>query len=518
MRIHMVGIGGSGMSALARLYLQQGHHVSGSDESDSPALRDLAALGAVVHAEHDVRYLGDADLVVTSSAVPAEKPELVAAREQGIPVLKHAQALGELFNSQRGIAVAGTHGKTTTTSMIAFVLERCGLRPKFQVGGELVDLDTSARWGVGEWMVVEADEFDRRFLEYRPEIAVLTNVEPDHFEYYDSVEEMEGAFVEFMGRVAPGGTIVACAHEVRLSHLLRHVGGRRIVRYGIAPQDGTASPGPTRRPGWDWWASDVELTPGGSRCRVWREGDGRSVDLQLRLQGRHNVLNALAALAVCHLVGVPIAVAAGPLGEFHGTRRRFQLAGEGAGVRVYEDYAHHPTEVRVNLEAARLLVSPPGRLWAVFQPHLHQRTEGLFDEFVRAFDAADRVLLTDVYSPSGREPERAYRSSHDLVEAMARPGASYVPEAAAARAGLLAELRPGDVVVVMGAGPINALARQLADDLQRTPSPPVAPSPAGSPAGASGAQPQRDSRPPSPRGEERGPAGEGAITEGARDA
>jgi UDP-N-acetylmuramate--alanine ligase len=477
-RVHLVGIGGAGMSALARLYLAQGHAVSGSDESDSQALRDLAALGATVHVGHDAAFVEGADLVVASSAVPESRPELVAARGQGRRVLKHAQALGELFNRQRGIAVAGTHGKTTTTAMIAYVLERCGYAPKFQVGGELVDLGTSAAWGEGEWMVVEADEFDRRFLEYRPEIAVVTNVEPDHFEYYATVAEMEGAFGAFLERVVPGGTVVACAQEPRLARLLRDVRPARVLRYGIVPDGG--APGPD----WDWWATEVRLTPGGSRSRVFRRraGDGARdgapaagvevARLALRLQGRHNVLNALAALACCEVVGVPPAAGAPALAGFNGTRRRFQLAGEGRGVRVFEDYAHHPTEVRVNLEAARLLLTDGGRLWGVFQPHLFQRTEGLFDEFAGAFGAADEVLLTDVYSPSGREPAGAYRGSADLVAAMiarGHGGARHVPDAQAARALLRDELRPGDVVVVMGAGPINALAWQLARDLEGGP-------------------------------------------------
>ena len=349
------------MSALARLYLALGHTVSGSDASDSPALRDLAALGATVHVGHDGAYVQGTDLVVTTSAAPAQTPELVAARAQGIRLLKHAQALGELFNAQRGIAVAGTHGKTTTTAMIAFVLQRCGLAPKFQVGGELVDLGTSAGWGEGQWMVIEADEFDRRFLEYRPEIAVVTNVEPDHFEYFGSVAEMEGAFRDYLAPCPPRGD-------------------RGRLRPGTAPGDPAgrgqraahrALRGPRRRePAWP----RVGLV--GQRRRPGAGGlalDGQQArpdraPVTLHLQGRHNVLNALAALAVCDLAGVPLERAAPALGAFHGTRRRFQLAGSAAGVRVYEDYAHHPTEVRVNLEAARLLVPPGGACGASSSP------------------------------------------------------------------------------------------------------------------------------------------------------
>jgi UDP-N-acetylmuramate--alanine ligase len=474
MHIHMVGIGGAGMSALARLYLEQGHTVSGSDESDSQALRDLAALGATVYVGHEATNVDGADMVVTTSAAPAGNPELVAAGLRGLPVFKHAQALGELFNRQRGIAVAGTHGKTTTSAMVAYGLTRAGIDPKFQVGGVLVDLDTSAHWGSGAWMVVEADEFDRRFLQYRPEIAVVTNVEPDHFEYFESVAAMEGAFLAFLRQVAPGGAVVACAHERRLATLLDQVPEQRTVRYGIV------GPGESPDASMDWWASEVVFEPGGSRSTVSHRrsgggGDGRpevaDVALRLQLPGRHNLLNALAAIATGDLVGVPAPVVAGALADFRGTQRRFQLAGAAGGVRVYEDYAHHPTEVRVNLEAARLRLGAGDRLWAVFQPHLHQRTEGLFDEFARAFDAADRVILTDVYSPTGREPVGAYRGSAELVQAMGHGGARHVSDAAAARAVLLAELRAGDVVVVMGAGPINALAWQLAGDLRASGAP-----------------------------------------------
>jgi UDP-N-acetylmuramate--alanine ligase len=463
----MVGIGGAGMSALARLYLQQGIAVSGSDEAASSALDDLAALGATVHTGHDAAYVGDAGLVVHSSAVPADNPELAEARRRGIRTLKHAPALGELFNTRRGIAVAGTHGKTTTTAMIAFVLERCGRQPSFHVGGELVDLDTSARWGRGDWMVIEADEFDRRFLEYRPEIAVVTNVEPDHFEYYGTVEAMDGAFADFLARVRPGGAVVACAEDARLARLLEGVADRRIVRYDTRAERAGGGAAP---PVWQWWATEVEQVSGGSRFVAHTAGGRRGAQaaVRLALPGRHNVANALAALAACDLAGVPVAKSAPALAGFHGTRRRFQLAGEARGIRVYDDYAHHPTEVRTVLDAARYLVPPGGRLWAVFQPHLYVRTERLFDDFARAFDAADRVALTDVYSPSGREPAGAYRGSRELVAATGHPGATYAGPLAATRQLLARELRRGDVVLVMGAGSISQLPAQVVEDLSRT--------------------------------------------------
>jgi UDP-N-acetylmuramate--alanine ligase len=461
--VHMVGIGGAGMSALARIYLEQGRTVSGSDETASTTLAELARLGATVHVGHAASHVGSAALVVYSSAVPANNPELREAERRGLRMQKHAQALGELFNARRGIAVAGTHGKTTTTSMIAFALERCGWQPAFQVGGELVDLNTSARWGSGEWMVIEADEFDRRFLEYRPEVAVVTNAEPDHFEYYTTVEEMYGAFAKFLSQVLPGGTVVACGEDERLTELVGQLGDRHIVRYGIA----SAESGPP--PGWQWWTTDVRSDGGQMRCTVHcGETNGaaaQAAHLVLAVPGRHNVLNATAALAACSVVGVPLDAAAAALREFHGARRRLQLIGKAGGVGVYESYAHHPTEVRADLDAMRPLVPPAGRLWTVFQPHLLVRTERLFDQFARAFVGADRVVVTDVYSPSGREPAGAYRGSRELVHAMRHVGAAHIGEPARARALLAAELRPRDVVLIMGAGPIVALAAEVVRDL-----------------------------------------------------
>ena len=457
--VHMIGIGGSGMSALARLYLQQGRRVTGSDEADSPALADLARLGAEVWVGHDPDRARSAALVIHSSAVPETDPELADARRRGVPARKHAQALGELVNARRGIAVAGSHGKTTTTSMIAFALQRTGRRPSFQVGGDMIDLGTSAAWGEGEWMVVEADEFDRRFLEYYPEIAVVTNVEPDHFEYYATVEEMVDAFAAFLTQVRPGGAIVACGPEPRLARLLEDVHERRIVRYGFAERPGSE--------GWEWLAGDVEEIPGGTKFKVQCPKSKETVAGSLQIPGRHHVLNALAAVATCDLLGVPAGETLRVLAEFHGAKRRFELVGEAGGVRVSTDYGHHPTEVRVNLEAARHLVTPPGRVWVVFQPHLKVRTEMLFDDFARAFAAADAVMLTDVYSPAGREPEGHYRGSAVLVQAIravGHPNARHVPTAEDARTLLAGELRSGDVVVVMGAGPINQLASQLVAD------------------------------------------------------
>ncbi|HET7768709.1 MAG TPA: UDP-N-acetylmuramate--L-alanine ligase [Chloroflexota bacterium] len=454
-RIHMVGIGGAGMSALARLYLQRGETLSGSDQVASRALDELRALGADCYAGSDPPRAAAADLVVYSSAVPETDPELSAARAAGVRSVKHAVALGDLFNTRRGIAIAGTHGKTTTSSMVSLILERAGLRPSFQVGGEIMDLGTSARWGAGEWFVVEADEFDRRFLEYTPEVATINNVEPDHFEYYATYENMRGAFADFLRRLRPDGTAVVWGEDERLSGIVKEVQPPHVVTFGL-DTNGTS---------WDVSASDVALEGGGSHFSA-RAGD-EAADVRLVIPGVHNVRNALAAIATSRSAGVSLTHAAQTLAQFHGARRRLQLLAEHAGIRVFDDYAHHPTAVQLMIEAMRRQVPRDGRLWAVFQPHLRTRTEELFDELAGAFAGADVALITDVYSPKGREPEGAYRDSAALVRATRHPGARHVPTLEEARAILARDLRPGDIALIMGAGTIERLAQEVASDVKQ---------------------------------------------------
>jgi len=450
----MVGIGGAGMSALARLYLEQQIPVSGSDQVASKALEDLTALGALTYAGSDVERVAGADLVVYSSAVPETDAELQAARRLSIRTVKHAVALGELFNARRGIAIAGTHGKTTTSSMVSLILERAGLRPSFHVGGELVDLGTSARWGEGEWFVVEADEFDRRFLQYQPEIATINNVEPDHFEYYGTYENMRGAFADFLRCLRPNGTAVVWGEDSRVASLVEEVQPARVVRFGLSSDDEL----------WDVTGRDVELDADGARFAV--GADGEVAAIQLVVPGIHNVRNALAALTTAREAGVPLADAARTLGAFHGARRRLQLLADHAGIRVLDDYAHHPTAVRLMIEAMRRQVPTGGRLWAVFQPHLRTRTEELFDEFTGAFSGADVALITDVYAPRNREPDGEYRGAAELVQATGHPRARHVPSLEEARRVLAAELCPGDVALIMGAGTIEFLAQEVAHDVK----------------------------------------------------
>lgn len=493
--VHLIGIGGAGMSALARLYLQMGCKVSGSDASDSPTVESLRILGTTIQIGHDPQLvstlkLAGNPLVVMSSAVPATNPEVMAAYELGLPVKKHAEALAWFANSKRTIAVAGTHGKTTTTAMIATAMRRAGIDASFQVGGELVDLDTSASWGKSEWMVIEADEYDRRFLAYTPEVAILTNVEPDHFEYYGSVPEMEQAFIDFLGLVQPNGLVVASRSPNResdagIERVLETVPplerGLRVTRYGQL-DDGLDTPSHRTQ----WWIGNIREHPGGSTFSVWPAHDRLTAEEpcevlegRLSVPGKHNILNAVASTIALAHVGIEPQVALDAMAHFHGVRRRFQLAGNHDGVRVFEDYAHHPTEVRVTLAAAVHITQPDdsnaprGRLWAVFQPHLKVRTERLFDEFVQAFDAANLVIVTDVYSPPGREPDGIYRGSAELVTALnhrrnqqSESLARHIGEPRDAISILMDELQEGDVVLVMGAGPIDRLAHELSSKLK----------------------------------------------------
>lgn len=493
--VHLIGIGGAGMSALARLYLQMGCTVSGSDASDSPTIASLRHLGAKIQIGHDPRLVtelaqADNPLVVMSSAVPATNPEVRASHELGLPVKKHAEALAWFANARRTIAVAGTHGKTTTTAMIATAMRRVGIDTSFQVGGELVDLETSASWGHSQWMAIEADEYDRRFLAYTPELAIITNVEPDHFEYYGSVPEMEQAFVDFLCRVLPNGTVVASRTPSRdadagiervLTSARAIAPDLSVTRYGQL-DDGLDVPNNRTQ----WWIGNIREHAGGSTFRVWPATDagnggnpGGPLEGRLSVPGQHNIMNAVAATIALVHSGVEPQVALDALANFHGVRRRFQLAGSHQGIRVFEDYAHHPTEVKVTLAAARFIANPEdagppsGRLWAVFQPHLKIRTERLFDEFVQAFDGADIVIVTDVYSPPGREPAGAYRGAAELVNALnhrwnhqSERRARNIGEPTDAMSTLIEELQPGDVVLVMGAGPIDRLAHELSARLR----------------------------------------------------
>ncbi len=449
-RIHLVGIGGIGLSAIARVLHGWGYTVSGSDRAPTALTRALAAEGIAVYAGHLAEHVTGADLVVVSSAVPADNPEVMEAQQTGVPVVKREQFLAELTCGKMAIAVAGTHGKTTTSAMIAWILVEAGLDPTFVVGGILQNLGTNARAGRGPHFVIEADEYDRTFLGLRPGVAVITTVEHDHPDCYPTFQQLRAAFALFARQLVPGGLLVVCGEDDEARDLVgaQTEQGRRVETYGLGRS-------------WDWRAQGVQL--GNSAAfEVWHH-DQRLGTCALQVPGRHNVLNALAALAASAGVGIDFGTAAAALTLYRGTERRFQVKGQAEGVTVVDDYAHHPTEIRVTLAAARLKY--PGRpLWAVFQPHTYSRTAALRADFALAFHQADHVLVTDVYA--AREQNVHGISGADLVSEMDHTRVRHVEGLEEAAARLLDEVRPGDVVVTLGAGDVFLVGERLLEALR----------------------------------------------------
>jgi UDP-N-acetylmuramate--alanine ligase len=437
-RVHLVGIGGAGMSAIARILAQRGHAVSGSDLHDGRAVTALRALGVRVEIGHDAANLGDAQVVVTSTAVPVNNPEVALAIERSVPVIPRARMLADILAPDRSVLVAGTHGKTTTTSMTVVALHAAGVDPTFAIGGELNEAGTNAHAGADPIAVAEADESDRSFLEYRPDIAVVTNIELDHPEVYKDLDDVRRTFVSFLERRRAGGHAVVCIDDPGVRAILDRIDGP-ITTYGTSAD------------------SDVRVVRRDGRPHVLI--DGRSHELELVVPGEHNLLNAAAALAVAHILGLPDAAAVEGLTRFSGAARRFQLIGEVAGVRVIDDYAHHPTELRATLAAAR--TTGARRIVCVVQPHRYSRTAALGEELGRAAAGADLVVITEVYG-AGETPVPGVNG---LIVARAA-------EAAGARvhfephlgrvAGLLADkVQAGDLVLITGAGDVSQVAPSL---------------------------------------------------------
>ncbi len=395
--IHLVGIGGTGLSAIAGFLLERGFEVSGSDQRPNEATDALAVRGVVIHRGHRAENVAGADIVLISSAVHESNPEVVAAEAAGIPIVKRAQLLGPLMHGQHGIGVAGTHGKTTTTSMIAIILLRSGLDPSIIVGGRLslgpaegmqAFSNISSRAGKGPF-VIEADEYDGMFLGLELEVGVVTNVEWDHVDCYPTPAAFSEAFRKFVGQIPAAGMLVACADDAGALALTSALApGVRVETYGLAEDA-------------DWQARALSSNAqGGFDAEVWRGGE-HVADLSLPVPGRHNVRNALAALAVANWHQIKPRLAAKMLHDFHGAGRRFEFIGEVGGVIVIDDYAHHPTEVAATLSAARLRY-PTRRIWAVFQPHTYSRTQALLYDYAHSFEDADRVLLLDIYARARR--------------------------------------------------------------------------------------------------------------------
>ncbi|HTL44033.1 MAG TPA: UDP-N-acetylmuramate--L-alanine ligase [Vicinamibacterales bacterium] len=453
-RIHFVGIGGIGMSGIAELLANLGYEVSGSDARTSEVTNRLVSLGVRVQSGHDAAHVGDADVVVVSSAVHDDNPEVVEARRRGIPVIPRAEMLAELMRLRYGIAVAGAHGKTTTTSMIALVLERAGLDPTAVIGGRLSAFGSNARLGRGDYMVAEADESDRSFLKLSPAIALITNVDREHMESYGSWEALQQAFADFANKVPFYGAIVACADDAPIRALLPRF-TRRVITYG-GEESGAQIAG-----------RGMTLEAFGSQCTVVRRnGEAGEVvlgELRLRVPGRHNLLNALGTVAVGLEVGVPFDRIASALGGFQGAERRFQLHGEVGGVMVVDDYGHHPTEIAAVIAAARAGIER--RVVIVFQPHRYSRTRDLLDAFGDALGAADEVVLTDIYA-AGEAPIAGI-TIEGVEAAVRRTGTSVrvvkslddLPGAVAAAA------RPNDLVITLGAGSIGSIADRILEEL-----------------------------------------------------
>jgi UDP-N-acetylmuramate--alanine ligase len=459
-RIHFVGIGGIGMSGIAELLLNLGYSVSGSDLRQTEVTDRLTSLGARVYEGHAAGHVDEADVVVTSSAVPSTNPEVLEAERREIPVVPRAEMLAELMQLKSGIAVAGAHGKTTTTSMIAVALERAGLDPTAVIGGRLSAFGSNARLGRGDWMVAEADESDRSFLTLSPTLAVITNIDYEHLEAYRNFDDLVGAFAEFANRVPAEGAAMVCADDPHVRSILPRLTGR-VVTYGL---DADA----------DVTGHDVELDRLQASCTVRRRftepRTGRSSDLdvgRLRLfvPGRHNLVNALAAVAVGAELGVPFETLARGLEEFRGVDRRFQVLGENRAVTVVDDYGHHPTEIAAALAAAR--AQRPARVLVVFQPHRYSRTRQLLGAFGPALAGADEVLLTDIYGAGEAAiPGVTVDALEQGIRAAGQPAVRVVRSLADVPAQVAAMARPGDLVLMLGAGSIGACGAKVLDALR----------------------------------------------------
>jgi UDP-N-acetylmuramate--alanine ligase len=452
--IHLMGIGGTGLSAIAKVLQEEGYTVSGCDRAPSALAETLARRGVMVHQGHDASHLVGVDLLLVSSAIPGDAPERLAAQARGIPVVKRDELVGQLMAGRTGIAVAGTHGKTTTTGMIAWILAQAGHDPTFIVGSPIPDWGTNARAGRGPFFVVEADEYDRMFLGLQPAIAVVTNIEWDHPDCYPTPEAFQEAFVQFVARVPAGGQVIGCMDDEGVREVRKIAAAAptlTLPRYAGEGREGAGGEwqGYGLGPDLDWQATEITLNArGGHDFAVLHKGK-HVAQVSLPLAGKHNILNALGALAAVAQVGVEPERAARILGSFRGAARRFEAKGEAGGIMVLDDYGHHPTEVRATLAAVRQRFS--GRtVWAVFQPHTFSRTRALLADFAAAFNDADHVIIIDIFP--ARERDDLGVTSARIVERMNHPDARYIGSLDAAADYLLPRLKSGDVLITLGAG------------------------------------------------------------------
>ncbi len=450
-RLHFIGIGGAGMSGLARIALSHGITVSGSDAKDSTVLSALQALGAQVWPEHKADQVDGADFIVYSTAIGASNVELTRAKELQIPLLTRAQALATLMSQDRSIAVAGTHGKTTTSSMLTVALQSCGLDPSFAIGGTLTSSGSNAHKGTGDLFVAEADESDGSFVEYHPNAAIVTNIEHDHVDFFAKPEDVTNAFNSFAATISQDGILVYCADDAGSAAL----GSGSKLRSDLT----VISYGTTE--GSDLYIDSINLLAMGSTARaLWK---GRLIGtLSLQVPGLHNVLNAGAALAMGLALGAPAAELLSGLASFHGAGRRFELKGTVHGIRVIDDYGHHPTEITVTLNAAKRYAGD-GRVLAIFQPHRYSRTQAFMTEFSTALDIADEVILLEIYAASEKPIPGV--SAEQIAKAMQR--GRFIPNFIEASDWIIDNAKPGDVILTLGAGDVNSLAPIICDGLSR---------------------------------------------------
>ena len=459
--VHFIGIGGSGLSAIARFLLESGYTVSGSDRALTPFADEIRHAGATVYIGHHPRNIAGADEVVMSSAISADNPEVQAAMHSNIPVYKRADFLGQLMVDKKGIAIAGTHGKTTTTAMTAWVLHDLGRDPSFIVGGVLNNLGVNAHAGKGNMFVIEADEYDNMFLGLKPQIAVVTSLEHDHPDMFPTLEAMYASFEKFVDLLPEDGTLIVSAEDTGAMTLIPHARQKGInhIAYYIQSEMTISSP---------YWvmAREVKANKRGGFDFVVSSNLGGvglvSVEVSLQIPGKHNVRNALAVFAIADVLGLPREGVARALEKYTGTGRRFQLRGEVNGISIFDDYAHHPTKIRATLEGARARY-PDRRIWAVWQPHTYSRTQTFFLEFSRAFKDADEVIVTEVYA--AREPQQDFTSA-EIVSAMAHLSARYIKTLPEVTSHLLRNLKPGDVVIVMSAGDADQISTELVKAFQ----------------------------------------------------
>ena len=450
-QIHFVGIGGIGMSGIAELLLNLGYRITGSDTKESEITKRLSQLGCRITYDHRRENVHGANVVVVSSAIREDNPEIQEAKAQMIPVIPRAEMLAELMRMKYGIAVAGTHGKTTTTSMAATVLAHAGLDPTMVIGGRLNSLGSNVQLGEGEFLVAEADESDGTFLKLAPTIAIVTNIDPEHLDYYDDIEHLKRTFIEFINKVPFYGSSILCLDHENVRALIPAVQKRHIT-YGLDQEANLRGEGITSR-GWGiafetWWQDRLL----GKIC--------------LKMPGMHNVYNALATIALGMELEIAFSTIKEALEGFTGVQRRFQLKGEKAGVMVIDDYAHHPVEIRVTLAAAKGLRE--GRIIALFQPHRYSRTKNLFDEFLSAFSQADVLFMTDIY-PAGEDPIPGV-TAEAVCQAIEQRGGTevrYVPNREQLVDEVLPVLRPGDIVMTLGAGNIWETSEAIVEALRK---------------------------------------------------